>query len=86
MENEKLKSLSDQQLIRRKRFVLFITGLSIGLFVLCLILLIFKLVSGETSKIGGLVPGLILPFIVLPMYMGVKKINLELKSRKTENQ
>ena len=84
MENEKFKSLSDQQLIRRKRFVFFMFGFSIVVAVLFLILIILKLLSDEESNLGRLLPGLILPFIVLPMYMGVKKINLELDRRKAE--
>ena len=80
MADKKIESLTDQQLIRRKKLALTIIGISLGVFLVCLVLLVI-FVSREDKNLAALVPGFILPIMVAPMYGGVKQINQELKKR-----
>jgi hypothetical protein len=81
MATENIESFTDQKLLKRKKFVLAIIGVCIGIFLVSLVLLIIQLSSGEIGSLSGLVPGLICPVFTLPMYSGLKKINAELKKR-----
>ena len=85
MAKENIELLSTKKLVRRRNFVVFISGLSVGISLFSLGLLLYKYIYGETENVGNLIPGIALPLIVLPMYVGLKKINQELKKRQNEN-
>ena len=81
MSNEKIDSMPEAKLIKRKKFIVFIIGICIGLFLVFLVLL-FMLISKDDSRdFVILVPGLILPIIILPLYVSLRRFNAELKKR-----
>ena len=84
MAKEKLENLSIEQLSKKKRFASIIVGLLVGIFLLSMIILVLKSMdTGEWGNSSTLVPGLACLVIALPMIIGIKNINLELKKRKT---
>ena len=80
MSETKIESLTDRQLLRRKKFALIFIGFGFGVFLFCIVLLIV-FVSKEQKNLAALVPGLVLPAFIAPMYTGVKRINAEIKKR-----
>jgi len=76
MAREELENLSKDELKKGQKFVSFILGISIGLMLLFILLLILK----QKDFIYSDIPlGLFLTG--LPMLIGLKKINKELRRR-----
>lgn len=80
MKEQELKGLSTDQLLKRKRFAVFIIGVMIGISAILTALSIWSKNLTNTVFLAGL-------FVVaLPMIIGIKKINEELESRKEDSQ
>ncbi len=75
MPKQELKDLSSEQLKKRQRFAGLVMGISIGLMI---VLTITALVDNNYALLA-IVPGILVTN--LPMYLGIKKIKLELKNR-----
>ena len=78
MAKEKLEDLSTEELKKRKKFVLLLIGVCIGIALFSLGLMFFK---GSLVMISSFVPGLVLIMIAGFMFMGGKRIDKELAKR-----
>jgi hypothetical protein len=83
MATENFESFTAKKLIRRKNFIIIISGVCFGLFLISLGLLVFLVYSGKTETISTLAPGLICPMFAIILFPGLKKINAELKRRQS---
>mgnify|MGYP001292084674 CR=1 FL=1 len=82
MATEKIKDVSTEKLKKRKKFVLVLLGLFIGVAIVWIGLILWDLIAGnkiETSTYSGLVAPLAM--IWLPIFM-LNKVNKELDRRK----
>jgi hypothetical protein len=78
MSKERLEDLSIEELKKRKKFVLFIIGVCIGISLFSMGFTAFR---GRLESISSFVPGLVLLICSGVMYMGGKKIDNELSKR-----
>jgi len=82
MVKEKLVDLSTKELRIRKKFALILVGVFIGVFALSVTMMVDKFLDiGKWENISILVPGFVCIMMAIPMYMGIKKIDEELKNR-----
>ena len=75
MPKQELKDLSSEQLKKRQRFAGFVMGFSIGL----MIVLTITALTIPNYTLLAIVPAILVTN--LPMYLGLKKVKLELKNR-----
>jgi len=82
MATERIEDLSTKILLRRKRIVLVLTVIFIVLMAVNLVFIGRSLTDeGRAFQFSYLLPFFIFLGIILPMNMGVKKINEELAKR-----
>ena len=82
MAKEKIEDLSTKILLRRKRIVLVLTIIFIVLMAVNLVFIGRSLTNEDrTFQFSFLLPFFLFIGIILPMNMGVKKINEELAKR-----
>ena len=82
MVKEKLVDLSTKELRIRKKFALILVGVFICVFALNVTEMVAKFLDiGKLENISTLVPGFVCIMMAIPMYMGIKKIDEELKNR-----
>ena len=80
MPKQELKDMSREQLKKRQRFAGLLMGISIGLMIVLTIIALTK----PNYTLLARVPAL---FVTnLPMYLGLKKIKLELKNREGKEE
>ena len=75
MPKQELKDLSSEQLKKRQIFAGFVMGFSIGL----MIVLTITALTIPNYTLLAIVPAILVTN--LPMYLGLKKVKLELKNR-----
>jgi len=75
MPKQELKDLSSEQLKKRQRFAGLLMGISIGLMIVLTIIALTK----PNYTLLAIVPAILATN--LPMYLGLKKVKLELKNR-----
>jgi len=80
MPKQELKTLSTKQLKKRQNFSAIVMGISIGLLIILTIIALTK----PNYTLLAIVPALLITN--LPMYLGLKKIKLELKNRENREQ
>ena len=83
MAKENIADLPTEKLIKRKKFVFFIIGICVGIFIISLALSVIQFFKGEPMT--SFIPGITVGIIWIPMYGGLKKINEELKRRAEQN-
>ena len=82
MAKEKLEGLSTEKLIKRKKFLLFLTGVLIGVAAVSIALIVIFITRGQGNKIYSLGPGAITCFFfAIFFYTGIKKIDKEFAKR-----
>ena len=75
MPKQELKDLSSEQLKKRQKFAGLVMGISIGLMIVLTIIALTK----PNCTLLAIVPAILVTN--LPMYLGLKKVKLELKNR-----
>jgi len=75
MPKQELKDLSSEQLKKRQKFAGLVMGISIGLMIVLTIIALTK----PNYTLLAIVPAILVTN--LPMYLGLKKVKLELKNR-----
>ncbi len=81
MAKENIENLSSEKLKKRRLFASILAGICFGVFIVEIVVMIILLVKGKQENILTLLPGFVLLFFAIYMYIGVKKINKELKGR-----
>lgn len=82
MENEKLKNLSIEQLQKKKKFGAILLIILIAAVILDCAAAIYNLIIGDGLNIYLITPAIACFVIAIPMYIGFKKIEEELRNRK----
>ena len=78
MSKRELKDLSTKVLKKRQRFAGLIIGINIGLSMILIIMALTK----PNYNLLAIVPAILIT--ILPMYLGLKKVKLELKNRESK--
>ena len=81
MPKEKLEDFSIEKLNRREKLIVIVLTLVTIAAILDVTTLVYLIIIKDLSDISFLIPGLICIFFVLYFYVGLKKINAELKKR-----